>query len=251
MEEACRFGIMNTGPDGVIEAFEEKPKQPKSNQASMGVYIFKWRKLREYLEADESDPQSANDFGKNIIPAMLGADERMVAYRFEGYWKDVGTIESLWDANMDLIRPNSGFELEEQAWKIYSRNPVEPPHYIGPDAKIHNTMLTDGCEIYGRVSESIISSGAYVGAGAEVDHSVVMPGAVIAEGAVVRYAIVGEKATVAEGAAVGEAGVAITNEGNCIAVVGPGIRIGRGGSLAAGEMAANDIPDQTVEGVGK
>lgn len=251
MEEACRFGIMNTRPDGVIEEFEEKPAVPKSNKASMGVYIFKWKKLRQYLEADERDSTSANDFGKNIIPAMLAAGERMVAYRFEGYWKDVGTIESLWDANMDLLRSNSGFELEEQAWKIYSRNPVEPPHYIGPNAKIHNAMITDGCEIFGRVSESIVSSGAYIGAGAEVDHSVVMPGAVIAAGAVVHYAIIGEKATVGEEAVIGKAGGTAADGERSIAVVGPGIRIGRGGRIAAGEMADKDIPDQFGKGVGQ
>lgn len=144
MSEASRFGILNTREDGSIYEFDEKPKVPKSNLASMGIYVFNWRKLRDYLTDDERDPKSQNDFGKNVLPAMLAAGERMFAYRFEGYWKDVGTIDSLWEANMDLLNPKIPLDLSDSEWKIYSRNPGLPPHYIGDTAKVENSMISEG-----------------------------------------------------------------------------------------------------------
>ena len=144
MAEASRFGILNTNEDGSIYEFDEKPKKPKSNKASMGIYVFTWEKLRKYLEEDEEDPKSQNDFGKNVLPAMLNAGESMYAYRFEGYWKDVGTIESLWESNMDLLDPNVPLDLNDPEWRIYSRNPVMPPHYIAQGAKVENSMVTEG-----------------------------------------------------------------------------------------------------------
>lgn len=239
LEEASRFGIMNTRPDGTIEAFEEKPKAPKSTKASMGIYIFNWDKLRAYLEKDERDPESSNDFGKNIIPAMLKSGERLMAYAFTGYWKDVGTIESLWDANMDMLRSDSGFDLDNPMWKIYSRNPAEHPHYIGAKAEIRNSMVTEGSEIYGQVDDSILSFGVHVGEGAIVDHCVVMPGAHIAEGAVVRYAIVGENTWIGRNATIGAA--VESGEEPKITVVGGGIRIGPGAKVEAGVMVDADV----------
>ncbi|MEG2073759.1 MAG: glucose-1-phosphate adenylyltransferase, partial [Angelakisella sp.] len=183
MEEASRFGIMNVNPDGSVYEFEEKPKNPKSNLASMGIYIFSFAKLKEYLNKDEADTKSSNDFGKNIIPAMLAENERMFTYNFDGYWKDVGTIESLWEANMDLLDPNVPLELYDPAWKIYARNPVMPPHYIAADAKVENSMITEGCEIEGEVDFSILFAGVKVEKGAVVRDSIVMPGSVIKSGA--------------------------------------------------------------------
>lgn len=250
MEETSRFGIMNTNPDGSIYEFEEKPKVAKSNKASMGVYIFTWEKLRFYLEQDEQDPSSSNDFGKNIILTMLNSGERMYAYGFSDYWRDVGTVDSLWSANMDLLNCDSGIDLNDPSWKIYSRNPVEPPHFIGPNAIVHNSTLTDGSEVYGEVRDSIISFGAHVGPGALVDHSVIMPGASVAEGAVVRYSIIGEKAQIGPDAIVGglsDAG----GETPCIALVGGGFKVGRGAHVDPGDMVEADIPDQTGEEVAK
>ena len=179
MEEASRFGIMTADENGTIVDFEEKPKEPKSDLASMGVYIFTWKKLKQYLIDDENDPESSKDFGKNIIPAMLGAKEKMVAYPFEGYWKDVGTLDSLWEANMDLLNPNVPLELYDPNWKIYSRNPVMPPHYISNVANVQNSMVTEGCNVYGTVDFSILFAGVTVEEGAIVRDSIVMPGAVI------------------------------------------------------------------------
>lgn len=238
LEEACRFGIMNTRPDGTIEAFEEKPKIPKSTKASMGIYIFNWDKLRMYLERDERDIESANDFGKNIIPMMLNSGERLIAYGFRGYWKDVGTIESLWDANMDMLRLDSGFDLDDPMWKIYSRNPAEHPHYIGPHAEIRSSMVTEGSEIYGQVDDSIISFGVHVGEGAVIDHCVIMPGAHIADGAVVRYAIIGENTWIGNQAVVGAA--AEPGHAPRITVVGGGIRVGPEAKVEAGAMIEAD-----------
>ena len=195
-EEAKRFGIMNTDENGVITEFEEKPANPKSNLASMGVYIFKYDVLKKYLTDDERDPESANDFGKNIIPKMLADGEKMIAYRFEGYWKDVGTIQSLWEANMDLIDDPPKFDLNDRKWVIYSRNYALMPHYIGEEAKITNSTVTEGCEIDGTVDHSVIFSGVKIGKGAVVKDSVVMPGAVIGDGAVVEKAVIGVEAKI-------------------------------------------------------
>ena len=171
-EEASRFGILNTNEDGSVYEFEEKPKEPKSTLASMGIYIFTWDKLRQYLIADEEDETSSNDFGKNVLPAMLNAGERMFAYRFDGYWKDVGTIDSLWEANLDLLNPKVPLDLSDDAWKIYSRNPGMPPQYLAPSAQVQNSMLTEGCNISGKVEYSIIFAGVTVEDGAEIIDSI-------------------------------------------------------------------------------
>ena len=244
LAEASRFGIMNCKPDGTIYEFEEKPKQPKSTLASMGIYIFSWKKLRQYLIDDENNPKSSNDFGKDIIPAMLGNGEKLVSYRFEGYWKDVGTIESLWEANMDLLAPNSsGLNMSDDSWKIYGRTTGSPPHFTAKGASVKHTLLSEGCEIAGEVSESVLFSDVKIAKGANVEYSILMPGAVVEEGATVRYAIIAENAVIAKGAEVGGS----PSDGDVdkwgVAVVAEGVRIGRGAKLAAKEMADEDLPD--------
>ena len=201
--EASRFGIMNVDDQDNITEFAEKPKEPKSNLASMGIYIFTWAKLRAYLIADEAKAGSSNDFGKDIIPAMLNAGEKMVAYRFEGYWKDVGTLDSLWDANMDMLTPGSGLNLLDGRWPIHGRTAICPPAYVGEHADVGNSAVARGCEILGEVKNSVLSTGCYVGQRAEVSYSVVMPGAVIEDGARVSYAIVGEGCRIGRKALVG------------------------------------------------
>ena len=243
LSEASRFGIMNCKPDGTIYEFEEKPKQPKSTLASMGIYIFSWKKLRKYLEEDEANPQSSNDFGKDIIPAMLANGEKMVSYRFEGYWKDVGTIESLWEANMDLLSPNSGLALSDDNWKIYGRTTGSPPHFTAKGAKVQHTLLSEGCEIAGNVSESVLFSDVKVAKNANVEYSILMPGAVVEEGASVRYAIVASGAVIAKGAQVGEGPSDCDVDKWGVAVVAENVRIGENVKLAAKEMAGEDIPD--------
>ena len=203
MEEASRFGIMNVDENDDIYEFEEKPKKPKSNLASMGIYIFTWKKLREYLVADEADEKSSNDFGKNIIPAMLNAGEKMTAYRFQGYWKDVGTIDSLWDANMDMLSPDNGIDLYDNEWPIYARTPIRPPHFMGKDARVTHSMVTSGCEVYGTVENSVLFHSVIVEEGAVVRYSILMPGTVVKKGAVVEYAIVAEESVIGENARVG------------------------------------------------
>ena len=230
-DEASRFGIMNTNEDNSISEFEEKPAHPKSNKASMGVYIFTWEKLRQYLVADAEDPNSSNDFGKNIIPKMLDDQQRMFAYDFEGYWKDVGTIESLWEANMDLLTLPMPIDLYDAKWRIYGRNPGLAPHFIAEGASVRNSLITEGCEVYGHVDHSVIVSGVTIREGATVKDSVVMPGAVIERGAQVQRAIVSEDAVIGAGATVGEA------TGN-IAVVGTGVHLAAGGEVKAGEQYA-------------
>ena len=206
LEEASRFGILNTNPDGSIYEFEEKPKQPKSTNASMGIYVFNWDILRQFLIADEENPESSNDFGKNIIPSLLGAGHKLMAYTFEGYWKDVGTIDSLWEANMELLGKLPEFDIRgDERTKIYARNNALPSSYIDEDAKTVNCFIAEGSEIYGSVRHSIISTGCTVGEGAVVEDSVVMPGAVIEPGAIVRHAILGEDSRICRGAVVGGA----------------------------------------------
>ncbi len=233
MEEATRFGIMNLGEDGYVNQFEEKPKQPKSDLASMGIYIFNWKKLREYLIADEADPNSSKDFGKNIIPNMLNAGEKLWPYKFKGYWRDVGTITSLWDANMDMLSTTL-INLYDPNWPISSRSPVCPPHYAGEKAEIIHSIVTEGCEIYGRVENSVLSPSVKVGKGAKVLYSVLMPGAVVEDGAVVEYAIVGENTVVRAGAHVGAAPDG--SEGWGVATCGPDIEIKAGAVVGAGAM---------------
>ena len=243
LAEASRFGIMNCKPDGTIYEFEEKPKQPKSTLASMGIYIFSWKKLRQYLTDDENNPKSSNDFGKDIIPAMLNNGEKLVSYRFEGYWKDVGTIESLWEANMDLLSPNSGLNLSDDSWKIYGRTTGSPPHFTAKTATVKHTLLSEGCEIAGDVSESVLFSDVKIAKGAKVEYSILMPGAVVEEGATVRYAIIAENAVIAKGAVVGGSPSDGDVDKWVVAAVAEGVRIGRGAKLAAKEMADEDLPD--------
>ena len=228
-EEASRFGIMNTDADENIVEFEEKPKNPKSNNASMGVYVFTWEKLRKYLTEDEKDPHSSNDFGKNIIPAMLNDKQKLVAYSFNDYWKDVGTVESLWEANMDLLADKPEIDLHDKKFRIYARNLGMLPQYIADTAQVDNSLITEGCEIFGSVQRSILSSGAIVSEGAQVIDSVIMPGARIKKGAVVRRAIVAENAVVSAGARVGA-------EEGLIAVVGQDAVVPEQGVVAAGEQ---------------
>ena len=206
IEEASRFGILNTNPDNSIYEFEEKPAKPKSTNASMGIYVFNWKILREFLIADEENPRSDNDFGKNIIPSLLKAGHKLMAYTFNGYWKDVGTIASLWEANMDLLGKAPEFDIRgDEKTKIYARNNALPSSYIDEGANTVNSFIAEGSEIYGTVRHSIISTGCTVGEGALVEDSVVMPGAVIEPGAVVRHAILGEDSRVCRGAVVGGA----------------------------------------------
>ena len=243
LSEASRFGIMNCKPDGTIYEFEEKPKEPKSTLASMGIYIFSWKKLRKYLEEDEANSKSSNDFGKDIIPAMLANGEKMVSYRFEGYWKDVGTIESLWEANMDLLSPNSGLNLSDDSWKIYGRTTGSPPHFTAKGARVQHTLLSEGCEIAGNVSESVLFSDVKVAKNANVEYSILMPGAVVEEGANVRYAIVASGAVIAKGASIGAGPSECDVDKWGVAVVAENVRIGENVKLAAKEMADEDIPD--------
>ena len=211
IEEAGRFGICNTNPDNSIYEFEEKPKKPKNNQASMGIYIFTTSVLLEYLEADEADESSDNDFGKNIIPNLLGNGERLFAYNFEGYWKDVGTISSLWESNMDLIGDNPSLRISDKSHRIYSRNMARPPQFVGPRAKTSNSMISEGCRIYGTVENSVLSGGVVIEEGAIVKDSVVMDDVVIKSGAAVYTAIIDSDATVCEGAVVGQEGAGKDN----------------------------------------
>ena len=233
MEEATRFGIMNLGEDGYVSQFEEKPKQPKSDLASMGIYIFNWKKLRKYLIEDENDPTSSKDFGKNIIPNMLAAGEKLWPYRFDGYWRDVGTITSLWDANMDMLSTTL-INLYDPEWPIRSRPVGLPPHYAGESARIVHSIVTEGCVIDGNVENSVLSNSAHVGKDAMVLYSVLMPGAVVEEGAVVEYAIIGENTVVRSGAHVGAAPDG--SEGWGVATCGPDIEIRSGAIVSAGAM---------------
>jgi len=241
-EEASRFGLMFVDDDGSITAFEEKPKNPKSNKASMGVYIFTWSKLRQYLIDDEADPESHNDFGHNVIPAMHQAGERMFAYKFDGYWKDVGTIESLWEANLDLLNPKVDLDLSDDSWRIYSRNPVAPPHFTDKTAKVENSMIGEGCYIAGNVDYSILFSNVNVEEGATVKYSIIMPGTTVKKGAVVEYAIVAENAVIEENAHVGESPEAIENLDNWgVTVIGEKVTIGKGAAVKAKEMIDTDV----------
>ena len=243
-EEAPRFGIMNTREDGTIYEFDEKPAHPKSNKASMGIYIFTWSKLRKYLELDEADPKSSNDFGKNILPTMLAAGEKMVAWDFDGYWKDVGTIDSLWEANMDLLDPNVPLDLSDNSWKIYSRNPILPPHYIGKGAVVQNSLVTEGCEVYGNLEFAVLFAGVTVEKGAVVTDSIIMPGAVIKKGAVVQYAIVAENTVIGENAVIGLRPEDCPEKDSWgVAVVGANVKIGNGVKIPPKAMIEQDVEE--------
>ena len=248
-EEASRFGILATDENNRIYEFAEKPKEPKSNKASMGVYVFSWDKLKKYLIQDENTEGSSNDFGKNIIPTMLEANERLFAFPFAGYWKDVGTIDSLWEANLDIINPNVDLDLSDTSWRIYSRNPMMPPHFVSNDAVIQNSLVADGCNVYGNLEFSILFSGVTIGKGATINSSIIMPGAVIEEGATVQFAIIAENTVVRKNAVVGakpedcanrdEWGIAVVGENSVIdegAVVKPKEMIDRCTEVKANEM---------------
>lgn len=242
-DEASRFGIMNTDENMLISEFEEKPAAPKSNLASMGVYIFTWEKLREYLYADEQDPNSNNDFGKNIIPNMLADKEKLLAYAFEGYWKDVGTIYSLWESNMDLIDHPNDINLSDSMWRIFSRNAMQPSHLIGPNASVVDSVLTDGDEIFGSVKHSILSAGVIVEEGAEIVDSILMPGAVIRQGSKLEKCIVGIDTVIGENVEAGsfvQDGIEtyINNKycSNNVTVFGSGLVIADNVKIAANSM---------------
>lgn len=205
MQEASRFGIMNTDETGQIVEFEEKPPQPKSNLASMGIYIFDWKILRKMLVADMKDPESSHDFGKDIIPSMLADNRKLCAYKFQGYWKDVGTIDSLWEANMDLLAKNNTLDLNDPSWKIYTEDTTELPHYVGTNAEIKGAYITQGCHIEGEIRNSVLFTGAKVGPNAKVIDSVLMPGAIVEDGAVVTRALVADNIRIGANAVVGSA----------------------------------------------
>ena len=239
LSEASRFGILNTRDSGDIYQFEEKPKHPKSDLASMGIYIFKTDKLYRYLKADNEDPSSSNDFGKNVLPAMLDAGEKMMAYPFEGYWKDVGTIDSLYEANMDLLGDVPAFDVWDSSWVIQSRSPLSPPQYIGAEGKANNSIIMSGCEIYGTVDNSVFSSNVIVKKGAVVKNSVIMSNVVIGENAVVEYSIIDEYSSVGKNAKVGEH----KDSGHGITVLGRGVTVKDGGTVAGGKMLEAERED--------
>ena len=214
-EEAPRFGIMSTDKKGRITEFAEKPSKPKSNLASMGIYVFNWKFLKRYLEEDAKDSVSNHDFGKNIIPKMLAADAKLFSYAFDGYWKDVGTIDSLWEANMDLLKENPSLNLHDPLWKVYSVNPSLPPHYVASTAKVTSSIISEGAMIYGEVENSVIFHGVKIGKGAKIINSVIMPFTNIGENAYI------EKAVVAQNCEIGS-GTKIMSEDNSVIVVPEG-----------------------------
>ena len=236
LEEASRFGIMNTDENLKILEFEEKPKQPKSTKASMGIYIFNAKLLKEYLIADEADPESSKDFGKNIIPKMLADGCKMYAYPFVGYWKDVGTIQSLWEANMDLLGENPKFNLGDRTWRIYSRNYSDPPHYIGDYAKVSNSLITEGCQIEGIVENSVLASGVKVSRGAYIKDSIIMKNVTIEEGTTINYSIVDSDTEIGAGAKVGEYQAETSVDKIQSSVVGKGKEIAEGAVVPAGAI---------------
>jgi glucose-1-phosphate adenylyltransferase len=243
-EEASRFGIMTADDDGTITKFEEKPKNPTSNLASMGIYIFTWEKLRHYLTEDEANKNSSNDFGKDIIPNMLNDKQHMVAYPFEGYWKDVGTIDSLWEANMDLLNPNEPLDVWDPDWKIYSRTSGRPGHCIGAQAHVDNSMITEGCVVEGNVENSILFAGVRVAKDAVVESSIIMPGAVVEEGAQVYYSIVAENVRLKKGAVVGARPENVEDKSKWgVAVVGEGVTIGENATVGPKAMLEKDVQD--------
>ena len=232
---------MNVDENDIIYEFEEKPPQPKSTLASMGIYIFSWQKLREYLIADENDPNSSNDFGKNVIPAMLNAGEIMAAYRFSGYWRDVGTIDSLWDANMDLLSETGGVQLFDPEWPIYARSPTKPPHATSEKAVLSHSMATGGCVIDGTVENSVLFHSVTVEDGATVRYSILMPGTVVKAGATVDYAIIAEDAVIGAGAKVGTPPPSEGIDDWGIAVVAAGVKVGDNATVPANAMLTNDV----------
>lgn len=242
LEEASRFGILNTNKDGTIYEFEEKPNNPKSDLASMGIYIFTADKLYKYLELDNGDPSSEKDFGKNVLPAMLKAGEKMYSYRFEGYWKDVGTICSLWEANMDLLGVVPNFELQDRERVIHSRSPLAPPAYI--QGEVINSLVATGGEIEGKVVNSVIGTNCVIEAGAEVIDSVLMGNITVKSGAKVNYAIIDEDAVIGEKAQIGapmEEALKLGGKTSGITVLGRGVTVKKNGKIPAGEIADKDV----------
>lgn len=240
-DEASRFGLMVTDENAKITEFQEKPKEPKSNLASMGNYIFKWSVLKKYLIEDEEDPESENDFGKNIIPNLLRDNCDMYAYRYDGYWKDVGTIPSLWEANMEVLDPeHSGINLFDDNWKIYSRNSGMTGHKISADAVVENSMVTDGCRVSGNVKHSILFAGVKVAPGAVVEDAVIMGGTIIKEGACVKHCIVAENVIIGENAVVG---AMPEGDEKGVATIGPGVYIGDHAKIGPNAMVSSNVKD--------
>ena len=239
--DASRFGIMSVDGEDNITEFAEKPKEPKSNLASMGIYVFTWSKMREYLIEDENNPESENDFGKNIIPAMLAKNEKMIAYRFAGYWKDVGTLDSLWDANMDMLATGSGLNLLEHDWPIYGRSTSAPPALLGKHASVTHTVVTRGCVVDGTTENSVLSENSVIEEGAKVEYSILMPGAVVKKGANVSYAIIGENTEIGENAVIGARPDGGENWG--ITVVGPAATVPTDYKLAANHMLSKNMKE--------
>lgn len=238
LEEASRFGILNTNEGGSIYEFEEKPAHPKSTNASMGIYVFSWKKLRKYLIEDAENENSSNDFGKDVLPAMLNAGERMFAYPFEGYWKDVGTVESLWDANMDLLDPNLKLDLRD----IYSKNPMFPPHYVSETATIKNSNISDGCIVEGEVENSILFPGVKIEKGAKVDYSIIMPNTVVKANADIKYSIVSENTVIGCNAVIGGNPEDAEDKDKWgIAVIGDDLHIGDNVVVPPAAMIGEDL----------
>lgn len=246
IEEASRFGIMNTDEDGKIQKFDEKPEVPKSDKASMGIYIFNWKMLKQYLIEDQEIPGSSNDFGKDLLPRMLENKEGMYAYEFDGYWKDVGTIPSFWEANMDLLNDPPQLDLYDSQWRIYSRNPIKPPHYVSEEASVSRCIITEGCEIYGDVSHSVLFAGVHVGKGSKVIDSILMPGVKIGEDTVVQNAVIAEDITIGDNCYIGygnedinECAPEIYRAG--ITVIGEGVTIPDGVKIGKNVMVDKSI----------
>ena len=236
LEEASRFGIMNADDNDKIYEFEEKPKKPKSTKASMGVYLFNWKVLKEYLIMDEEDEKSSNDFGKNVIPALLRDNKKLFAYSFDGYWKDVGTIKSLWEANMDLLNPDVPFNLKDRDFKIYARNYAKPSSFIAKSSDITNSYIAEGCVIKGKVTNSIISTGCIVEEGAEIFDSVVMPNSIVEKSANIKYAIIGEESTIGQNAKIGDKPEFYDESEWGISVVGKGKTIKKNGIVKVNDI---------------
>ena len=247
IDEASRFGIMNAKEDGRIYEFEEKPKEPKSNLASMGIYVFKWDVLRKLLIDDEAKTGSSNDFGKDIIPAMIDGGMKAMAYRFNDYWKDVGTIASLWDANLDLLNPKINLDLSDPNWKIYSGPKGLSPQYLSNSASVENSLVSLGCNVSGNLDYSVLFQNVTVEEGASVEYSLVMPGSVIKKGAVVKYSIIAENTIVGEKAQIGESPEEVKDINDWgITVIGDGLKVGKIAVISADKMITEDVKDGEV-----
>ena len=236
MEEASRFGILSTDKDGRITKFAEKPRNPESNHASMGIYVFGWKELKAQLIADESNAQSSNDFGKNIIPTMLAEEKKMYGFPFDGYWKDVGTLTSLWDANMDMLSPESGLDLSDESWPIYARSVDAPPIYMGGDSRVSHSAINRGCDIEGTVENSVLSPRVTVEKGAKVSYSVLLPGVTVETGAVIEYAIIGEGCHIGKDCRVGGAPDSALDGKWDLTVLAPDCQLEDGREVAPGIM---------------